>query len=282
MSENTQNRRTPCPLWIWAILLLGLILLYSLYSRATSEKAQDIQQDIQTRATQSLLESKQISAVSIITDGRDVTLKGLVSNQDARELAEQVAMRTVGVRQVNNQITLKPKDSSAIPSVKKTISTAKLEPMPAEFPPLPEQSAKVESQAEELAPLENETTQATKIAQEKLSQLDFSNITFQPSSAALTTIAQQTLESAAKTLLENPSVAISIGGHTDSSGKPESNLKLSTQRAKSVFDYLVSTGIDATRIEANGFGDQFPIAPNETKAGRIKNRRIEIKVKNGE
>lgn len=75
---------------------------------------------------------------------------------------------------------------------------------------------------------------------------------------------------------------ISVDGHTDSSGNPEINLTISKQRAKSVFDYLVSAGVDATRIDANGFGDQFPIAPNETKAGRIKNRRIEIKVKNGE
>jgi len=60
------------------------------------------------------------------------------------------------------------------------------------------------------------------------------------------------------------------------------NLKLSNQRAKSVLNYLVNAGVESTRIEANGYGDQFPIAPNETKAGRIKNRRIEIKVKNGE
>ncbi|MCL4135949.1 UNVERIFIED_CONTAM: hypothetical protein GTU68_032261, partial [Idotea baltica] len=105
---------------------------------------------------------------------------------------------------------------------------------------------------------------------------------FEKNSSALTTIAQQTLDSAAKTLLDNPSVTISVGGHTDSSGNPESNLRLSTKRATSVLDYLVSAGVGATRIEANGFGDQFPIAPNETKAGRIKNRRIEIKVKNGE
>jgi outer membrane protein OmpA-like peptidoglycan-associated protein len=283
MPENTQNRQTPCPLWIWAILLLGLILLYLLYSRATSEKAQQIQQDIQSRTNQSLLELEQTSSVSANTNGRDITLTGSVNNQDARAAAEKIAMRTVGVRQVDNQITVAEQGSSTKPSM----AVAKLETMPADFPPLPTLSAKVETMPDEFAPLEDESAQTDEIAaiaetQEKFSQLDFSNVTFEKNSSALTAIAQQTLDSVAKTLLDNPSVAISVGGHTDSSGNSELNLKLSTKRATSVLNYLVSAGVDATRIEANGFGDQFPIAPNETEAGRIKNRRIEIKVKNGE
>ncbi len=283
MPENTQNRQTPCPWWIWAILLLGLMLLILLYSRATSEKAQEIQQDIQTRTAQGLLNSEQTSAISVNTDGRDVTLTGSASNQDARTEAEKIAMRTIGVRRVNNQITVGEYESNAEPPADRPISTAKLEPIPAEFPPLPALSAKVEPMPEEFAPLEeDETTQAIKIAQKKFSQLDFSNITFEKNSSALTPIAQQTLDSAARTLLENIGVSINVSGHTDSSGSPELNLKLSKQRATSVFNYLVNAGVDATRIKANGFGDQFPIAPNETKAGRIKNRRIEIKVINGE
>ncbi len=283
MPENTQNRQTPCPLWIWAILLLGLILLYLLYSRATSEKALQIQQDIQSRTTQSLLESEQTSSVSATTNGRDITLTGSVNNQDTRAAAEKIAMRTVGVRQVDNQITVAKQGSSTKPSM----AVAKLEKMPADFPPLPTLSAKVETMPDEFAPLEDESAQTDEIAaiaetQEKFSQLDFSNVTFEKNSSALTAIAQQTLDSVAKTLLDNPSVAISVGGHTDSSGNSELNLKLSTKRATSVLNYLISAGVDATRIEANGFGDQFPIAPNETQAGRIKNRRIEIKVKNGE
>ena len=285
MPENTQKTQTPCPLWIWAILLLGLILLFLLYSRATSEKAQEIQQDIQARTTESLLNSEQASSINVTVDGRDVTLKGLVVNQDVRANAEKLAMHTVGVRRVHNQITLGPQETTIQTPVKKAIPAAKIEPMPAEFPALPELSAKVEPMPEEFAPLEAEQTDvntAIEKTQEKFSQLDFSNITFEKSSFELTAIAQQTLDSAARALLENPSVNISVDGHTDSSGNPDSNLELSAKRATSVFNYLVSAGIEATRIEANGYGDQFPIAPNETKAGRIKNRRIEIKVKNGE
>ena len=257
MPENTHNKQSPCSVWIWGLLILGLILLFLLYSRATSEKAQEIQQDIQTRTSQNLLGSEHASAVIATTDGRDVTLKGVVDNQQAMITAEKIARQTAGVRQVNNQISVSMQEAS------------------------------VEAMPEEFAPLEDEviqTDQETAIeqAQEKFSQLDFSNITFEKNSTALTPIAQQTLDSAAQALLENPSVNISVEGHTDSSGNPELNLKISKQRAESVFNYLVDAGIEATRIEANGFGDQFPIAPNETEAGRIKNRRIEIKVKNGE
>ena len=287
MPENTQNRQSPSPLWVWAILLLGLILLYLLYLQATSEKAHEIQQDIQARTTQSLLNSTQISSVSVTADGRDVTLNGSVDNQDARAAAENIALRTVGVRRVNNLITIGQQQASIEPSQTKTISAIKLEPMPNELPALAESSAKIEPLPKEFSSLEEVAIQTDKAvtietAQEKFRQLDFSNITFEANSSALTAIAQQTLNSTAKALIENPSVNISVEGHTDSSGNSELNLDISKKRAKSVFDYLVSAGVEATRIEANGFGDQFPVVPNETEAGRIKNRRIEIKVKNGE
>ncbi|MDW3096384.1 MAG: OmpA family protein [Gammaproteobacteria bacterium] len=278
MPENTQNRQPQCPLWIWAILLVGLILLYFLYSRATTEKAQEIQQDIQVRSTKNLLESGQNSKVQVATDGRDVTLKGSVNSQDERSSVEKIVLSTVGVRLVDNQIEVQ---ETIVPEA---ISSEEVSPGISESAPskLPILNAKVEPMPAEFAPLEDEATLAIEIAKEKFKQLDFSNITFEKSSAALTTTAQQTLDSAANTLNENPSVSISVNGHTDSSGNPELNLEISKKRAKSVFDYLVSAGIDGSRIEANGFGDQFPIAPNDTKAGRIKNRRIEIKVKNGE
>jgi OmpA-OmpF porin, OOP family len=68
---------------------------------------------------------------------------------------------------------------------------------------------------------------------------------------------------------------IEISGHTDNSGKKAVNKKLSQQRADAVRDYLISKGIEADRIEAVGYGDEKPIAPNDTSEGRQKNRRIE-------
>ena len=71
---------------------------------------------------------------------------------------------------------------------------------------------------------------------------------------------------------------LSIEGHTDSVGTEDYNQKLSENRAKSVMTYLTSCGIAQTSVTSKGFGKTQPIAPNETKEGKQKNRRVEIVV----
>lgn len=75
-----------------------------------------------------------------------------------------------------------------------------------------------------------------------------------------------------------PFMKIEIGGHTDNTGDKTRNKTLSQNRAKAVKDYLVSKGIDATRLSAIGYGDSKPIADNKTEEGRAKNRRTVFKV----
>jgi outer membrane protein OmpA-like peptidoglycan-associated protein len=69
---------------------------------------------------------------------------------------------------------------------------------------------------------------------------------------------------------------VRIEGHTDNRGKKDFNLKLSDDRAKSVADYLVSQGIEKSRLDAQGLGDSRPVAPNLTARGRELNRRVEF------
>jgi len=71
-----------------------------------------------------------------------------------------------------------------------------------------------------------------------------------------------------------------IEGHTDNKGKPAKNVILSKNRAKAVYDYLTSKGIDAGRLESEGFGQTCPIADNSTDDGREKNRRTEFFIVN--
>jgi OOP family OmpA-OmpF porin len=71
-------------------------------------------------------------------------------------------------------------------------------------------------------------------------------------------------------------VRIEVRGHTDATGSAESNRVLSEKRALAVRDYLIAQGVSADRITARGFGEDFPIAPNDTREGRAKNRRVEI------
>ena len=69
---------------------------------------------------------------------------------------------------------------------------------------------------------------------------------------------------------------ILVEGHTDSTGKPETNMKLSQARADTVRRYLVDGGVPADQIRTQGVGQDRPIADNKTSAGRAKNRRVEV------
>lgn len=284
MLDNPEKKQNPCPAWVWLILLAGLILLYLLFNHATSKKALWIQEDIQSRIKQNFSHQAELSNISVLVDGRDVTLAGSVSGDEIMANALSIASQTKGVRVISNDISLAPRSLADIgdtnssdqdksePQLEKSpVIQAKLEPLPDQFAPLDEDiTADHKQSAQE------------EIAKQTLSKLDFSNITFEKNSTALTSNAETTLDNVVIALLENPTVSIRVDGHTDSSGNSEVNLTISKQRAQSVLDYLVNAGIDENRVDANGYGDQFPIAPNDTEAGRIKNRRIEIKVKNGE
>ena len=77
---------------------------------------------------------------------------------------------------------------------------------------------------------------------------------------------------------ENPSYGLEINGHTDSQGSDATNLLLSQKRADAVKEYLVSKGVDSTRLVTKGHGESTPIADNATATGRSKNRRVEFKI----
>jgi outer membrane protein OmpA-like peptidoglycan-associated protein len=79
---------------------------------------------------------------------------------------------------------------------------------------------------------------------------------------------------------EYPQAEFAIKGFTDNSGSVSGNLKLSSSRANAVKDYLITNGIAAARLTATGFGQDSPIASNKTRAGRVQNRRVEVKVTN--
>jgi len=71
-------------------------------------------------------------------------------------------------------------------------------------------------------------------------------------------------------------VSVEVSGHTDSTGDNKKNQVLSENRAKSVYDYLISKGIPASRLTFKGYGDSVPVAANDTEEGRAQNRRTEF------
>jgi outer membrane protein OmpA-like peptidoglycan-associated protein len=79
-------------------------------------------------------------------------------------------------------------------------------------------------------------------------------------------------------LLSYPGLKLQVEGYTDSTGSPDFNQKLSENRADAVRDFLVSQGVSQDNIAATGYGQNNPVADNNTTAGRQQNRRVQLVV----
>jgi OOP family OmpA-OmpF porin len=92
----------------------------------------------------------------------------------------------------------------------------------------------------------------------------------------ITEASKPVLDVAVERLAECPEIRVTVGGHTDAIGSEAYNNDLSYRRAKSTRAYFVEGGIDASRLEVEGFGESLPVAPNDSAEGRAKNRRVEL------
>lgn len=106
------------------------------------------------------------------------------------------------------------------------------------------------------------------------------NVFFSTGSSKLLAKSYSKLNDVVAILNDNPSYKVAIDGHTDNTGKADKNQTLSEDRAGSVREYLVSKGIDASRLTSTGYGQDKPVADNKTAAGRAKNRRVEMTLRN--
>ena len=106
------------------------------------------------------------------------------------------------------------------------------------------------------------------------------NIFFASGSAKLLAKSYTSLNNVVQVLKDNPTFKVDIEGHTDITGTREKNMILSDNRAASVKAYLVSKSIDESRLGSKGFGPDKPIADNKTSAGKAKNRRVEMHLRN--
>lgn len=102
---------------------------------------------------------------------------------------------------------------------------------------------------------------------------DLHDIHFGTNLYSLTPASEAIIDLFVEFLRDNPTVKVEIQGHTDDVGDDRANQRLSEQRAESVYRYVLNSGIDANRLRYKGYGETAPIAPNNTEAGRAKNRR---------
>jgi outer membrane protein OmpA-like peptidoglycan-associated protein/uncharacterized protein YidB (DUF937 family) len=117
--------------------------------------------------------------------------------------------------------------------------------------------------------------------QDMLGALNLQIINFSSGSAQIPGDDLDFLNKTAVAMKASPANAvIEIGGHTDATGDPDVNMRLSQQRADAVRDYLVSQGVSSAKLIAKGYGDTKPIASNDTEEGKFHNRRIEFTLAN--
>jgi len=107
---------------------------------------------------------------------------------------------------------------------------------------------------------------------------EFDRLTFDTNAATLRPESQEQLRNIAGILQAYPMMRVKIGGYTDNTGDPAANALLSQQRVDSVMQQLTGMGFSADRLQAEGYGAQYPVADNSTEAGRAKNRRIALQV----
>ncbi len=114
---------------------------------------------------------------------------------------------------------------------------------------------------------------------DKNTWFDFDRLNFETGSTTLTADSKAQVDNIAAILKAFPEVKVKIGGYTDNVGSPDNNLKLSDNRAKAVMTELVGLGVAADRVEAEGYGEQHPVADNSTDDGRAKNRRTALSIR---
>ena len=131
-------------------------------------------------------------------------------------------------------------------------------------------------------PVEDEPNQSVKLTlryKREFAQQPFilAGVNFDTAKATIRPESFSNLDAVVEFMVHKKNARVEISGHTDNVGNAKTNKTLSEKRAQACRNYIVSKGIDKKRLDAIGFGDERPIAPNDTDEGRQKNRRIEAK-----
>ncbi len=267
-----RRRTAPAAWWPWGIApLAGLVLLFLVGALFTAPRIEaDVREQVAAR-----FDDAGVSASRVITDGQRVMV-------DVAAPAEREAY-------VNALARATECDTWAGKLVCPTTVSVRLMPVeaekagtgavaPASQPPL---APTLPANAEDMVgPGESGASALVEFEACNARFSDLlarSSIRFRTGSAEIERGNEELLSRLADTATSCPG-KIAIEGHTDSQGDAQSNAALSLQRAQSVSDALTARGVAPDRIVAMGYGETRPIADNETREGRARNRRIEISV----
>ncbi|MDV7186473.1 OmpA family protein [Lutibacter sp. TH_r2] len=123
----------------------------------------------------------------------------------------------------------------------------------------------------------NGCPEITKVEVAKLEEL-FKTVYFDTGKDSFKDETVAKLDEAASIMKKYSTAKFNIAGHTDSVGSAKLNLELSSKRANAVKNYLASKGVSSSNLTAKGYGEEMPVASNNTRSGRSQNRRVEVKL----
>lgn len=226
-----------------AFLVLLIVATLTLFAMLFSQPA--IETDLLQRTRQSLSEAG-LPADGVRFQGRDGILTGSVTDENMAGHLVDIVSRVSGVRTVANHLVV-------VSSV----------PVESSIPETPTPVSKDPHQPSQKYPIE---------------QVDLSVIHFDYSKAELDPDATAALDEVTALLLEDPKLKIEVSAHTDDTGTALGNMAVTQARAEAIRNYLLSKGIKAEQVTAQGYGSVRPVAENNTAEGREKNRRVEITV----
>jgi outer membrane protein OmpA-like peptidoglycan-associated protein len=194
---------------------------------------------------------------------KTITLNGTVTSAESKEAAIKAVSEIDQKINIQNQITVEAPPKIVKPVVKKN-------------PPSTDANKTTKKTEKEPLAKKREAEQKAQKALDKI--LKNKRVEFLYAKDKLTQKSKKIIDQVVRVLKKYPNIHVEIGGHTDSDGLKENNLKLSQKRAEAIKRYLVSKGIDANRLVAKGYGESKPLVKNDTPAHKQINRRVEFKV----
>ena len=226
--------------------------------------------------TINLFHNENIKMANLTVKGNSIRISGEFQNKESMSKLEKLLKPYLVIYNIKNETTVKEvkEDSSTIDNT--NIDDTKVEKI------IPKIS-NIEIAKEKTPQLDtdnklNSKNSSMKIVEEKISDiLKEKNINFYKGSANITRKGQKTLDQIIVILKKQKDINIEVHGHTDASGAKKINQWISTERAKSVKNYLGSKGLNSKNIIAKGFGETKLLLKNRPNNGI--NRRVEIKIK---
>ena len=227
----------------FALILAGLLGLGILTYLCGSHHGPHFAADLSGK-TKAALGAAGIAPVDVAGEGQVITLRGQVATEALKTRAGEEAYKIDGVAKVNNLLTIAPTPATAPPAMSAT-----------------------------------QRVQAVNCQQAFNRMLQAEKIRFETGKAAINRASHKLLDRLAAAAGKCTGARIQVEGHTDSRGARAMNMKLSRSRAEAVVKYLESKGVAPSRLTAEGFGPDKPVASNKTAAGLERNRRTEFKVR---